>query len=131
MTDLKWGNAALKLKSDSSFLEFLSRGRSALVVALLAVGLGLILLGGIGNTEKAAEVAGAEQRAAEMCALMDGVGECRVMMTFYPEDEGRVYGVLVLCEGAESVAVRDRITSLFCSLYGIGAHRVQIQKLKK
>ncbi len=131
MTDLKWGNAALKLKSDSSFREFLSQGKTPWLVLLLVVGLGLILLGGTRSTEKSAEETGAEQRAAEMCALMDGVGECRVMMTFYPEEETRVYGVLVLCEGAESVAVREKITSLFCSLYGIGAHRVEIQKLKK
>ena len=61
---------------------------------------------------------------------MEGVGECRVMMTYYPDsNEERVYAVLVLCEGAESPDVRERITSLCCSLYGIGSHRVEIQKL--
>jgi hypothetical protein len=63
-----------------------------------------------------------------MCSLIEGVGECRVMMTYRPDDEG-VYAVLVLCDGGESVSVREKITSLFCSLYGIGSHRVEIQRL--
>ena len=64
-----------------------------------------------------------------MCSLIDGVGECRVMITYYPDDESRVYAVLVLCDGAESVYVREKITSTLCSLYGIGAHRVKICRL--
>lgn len=121
----------MKLKSVSGLGEFFSQVRAPWLPILLAVGVLLILLGGISSTDKVAEVAGIEERAAEMCSLMDGVGECRVMMTFDPEDDSRVYAVFVLCDGAESVSVRERITSLFCSLYGIGAHRVEIQKLNK
>lgn len=96
---------------------------------IILLALLLLLLGsGINAGEKKAE--GREERAEEMCSLMEGVGECRVMMTYYPDsDEERVYAVLVLCEGAESLSVRERITSLFCSLYGIGSHKVEIQKL--
>ncbi len=131
MTDSIWGISALKLISQNSFREFLSEKKNIWLIALLALGLALILLSGLGSADGKAETAGTEQRAAEMCSLMEGVGECRVMMTFYPEDDSRVYAVLVLCDGADSLAVRDRITSLFCSLYGIGAHRVEIQKLNK
>ncbi len=121
----------MKLISQNSFREFLSEKKNIWLIALLALGLALILLSGLGSADGKVETAGTEQRAAEMCSLMEGVGECRVMMTFYPEDDSRVYAVLVLCDGADSLAVRDRITSLFCSLYGIGAHRVEIQKLNK
>ena len=63
-----------------------------------------------------------------MCSLIEGVGDCRVMITYRPEAE-EVYAVLVICEGGESVSVREKITSIFCSLYGIGSHRVEIQRL--
>ena len=117
----------MKLKLEDSFREFLS-GRWAKIGGILLVGILLLLLGGLGG-ERAEPTADLESRAAEMCSLMDGVGECRVMITYHPDDPDRVYAVLVLCEGAESVSVRSRITSLFCSLYGIGAHRVEIDRL--
>lgn len=123
-----------KLKSDKGFLEFLSsEGRALKLGGLMLLGLILILIGNLGTrsgdvTSQADQTA--EERVAEMCSLMDGVGECRVMMTYSPDsDGGEVYAVLVLCDGADSVTVRERITSLFTSLYGIGAHRVEIQRL--
>ena len=120
----------MKSSSDNKFLDFLStRGRSVKVVAVLVLGLLLILLGTVGNKTKTT-AANEEQRSAEMCSLIEGVGDCRVMMT-YREGSEEVYAVLVLCDGGESTAVREKITSLFCSLYGIGAHRVEIQKLIK
>ena len=94
---------------------------------LLVIGLLLILLSGV-PSEKQAEIHTEEDRVAEMCSLIEGVGECRVMMT-YKNSTDDVYAVLVICEGGESVTVREKITSLFCSLYGIGAHRVEIQRL--
>lgn len=94
---------------------------------LLLLGLLLILLSGVG-TEKKVETVTEEDRVAKMCAMIEGVGECRVMMT-YKSDENEVYAVLVLCDGGDSVTVREKITSLFCSLYGIGSNRVEIQRL--
>ena len=119
----------MKSNLDNKFLDFVSsRGITAKVGVILALGLILILLGSLGN--KTQNTVSEESRAAEMCSMIDGVGECRVMMT-YREGSEEVYAVLVLCEGGESVAVRDRIISMFCSLYGIGSHRVEIQKLVK
>ena len=94
---------------------------------LLIIGLLLIILSGM-PTENQAEIHTEEDRVAEMCSLIEGVGDCRVMMT-YKNGSDDVYAVLVLCDGGESVTVREKITSLFCSLYGIGAHRVEIQRL--
>ncbi|MBO7197060.1 MAG: hypothetical protein J6V80_07065, partial [Clostridia bacterium] len=69
---------------------------------------------------------------AQMCSLIEGVGECRVMITYDPDSrEERVYAVLVLCEGADSASVRERITSSLSSVYGIGSHRIEIQKLNR
>lgn len=118
-----------KLKSDKSFIEFLSEGRALKLGGLLILGLLLILLGSGGGRSTTADQPDAEERVSQMCSLIEGVGECRVMMTYYPDDDDRVYAVLVLCEGADSVQVREKISSLFSSLYGIGTHRIEIQRL--
>lgn len=120
----------MKLKSGKGIREFIMSGNTALKVgAVLLLGLLLILMGSL-DAESEDTDTSLEERAAEMCSLMEGVGDCRVMMTYRQgEAEEGVYAVLILCEGAESPAVRERLTSLFCSLYGIGAHRVEIQKL--
>nr|MBE6545331.1 hypothetical protein [Oscillospiraceae bacterium] len=112
------------MKSDKALLDFLSSfGKQGKLALILLLGLGLILIGSLslGGGDKAT---GEEERVAEMCSLIEGVGECRVMMTY--RDEGEVFAVLVLCEGAESARVREDLTSLICSLYGIGSHRVEI-----
>lgn len=120
-----------KLKSVGEIREFLFGERNRIwLVGLMLLGLILILIGNEQTGEKIAVTQTEEMRATEMCAMMDGVGDCRVMMTYRP-DSDEVYAVLVLCDGAESVAVRERITSLFTSLYGIGSHRVEIEKLNK
>lgn len=121
----------LKLKSVGEIREFLfGEGNRIWLVGLMLLGLILILIGNEQTGEKITVTQTEEMRATEMCAMMDGVGDCRVMMTYRP-DSDEVYAVLVLCDGAESVAVRERITSLFTSLYGIGSHRVEIEKLNK
>ena len=123
----------MKLKSDKCFLQFLSSGKRLTPVAVaLVLGVLLILIGsnkieGAEKTTSASEI-GIE----ELCSMTEGVGECRVHIT-YREDSGEelVYAVAIICEGADSVAVRERLTSLVCSLYGIGANRVEILKMKK
>ncbi len=124
-------SAVWKLKSVGEIREFLfGEGNRIWLVGLMLLGLILILIGNEQTGEKITVTQTEEMRATEMCAMMDGVGDCRVMMTYRP-DSDEVYAVLVLCDGAESVAVRERITSLFTSLYGIGSHRVEIEKLNK
>jgi hypothetical protein len=120
-----------KLKSAGEIPEFLSKnGRAVWLVGLMLLGLVFIFIGNNPSSDSPVMAQSEEARVSEMCAMMEGVGECRVMMTYQPESD-EVYAVLVLCEGAESVAVREKITSLFTSLYGIGAHRVEIEKLNK
>ncbi len=123
----------MKSKSDKSFFEFLSSSKSALKIgAIVLFGAVLLLLGAVGGdkSDKVTSDAGEEERIAQMCSMIEGVGDCRVMMTYHSSgEEESVYAVLVLCDGGESVFVKEKITSLLCSLYGIGAHRVEIQKL--
>ena len=113
----------LKSTSDKSFFDFLKSKNTGTAVIILAIGLALLLISGLFSDS---DVKNEEDRVEEACAMVEGVGECRVIMT-YRDD--RVYAVAILCEGAESLSVKDDLTSLVCSLYGIGANRVKILPL--
>ena len=118
------------MKSDRSFRDFLAGGKLSAFLPLLLFGVALLLLptvfgGGEGEAER--EVTG-EERLSELCAAVEGVGECRVMVTYEGES---VYAVAVLCEGAESVAVKERVVELIGSLYGIGSNRIAVIELDK
>lgn len=65
----------------------------------------------------------------ELCSATYGVGECRVLLS-YAEDGERVVAVAVVCEGADSIEVRQRLTELLSSFYGIGYNRISIERLK-
>ncbi|MBQ7387572.1 MAG: hypothetical protein IJW03_05360 [Clostridia bacterium] len=120
----------LKLKSENKFLEFLSSQKRSVTLALAVCAVCGVLLLGVGRGASAGTTQSTlEDETAELCSAVAGVGECRVMIT-YTEDE-RVYAVAVLCEGAESDAVRERLVSLASSLFGIGANRVSVLKLSK
>ena len=119
----------LRSKSDSSILGFItSEGTLPKVALLLLVGVLLIVIGSINFEEE--KTVSEEERIAEICSAGEGVGECRVMVT-YSDDGESVYAVAVLCEGADSVEVRKRVSGMICSLYGIGAHRVSVMKLSE
>ena len=119
-----------KLKSDRRFKEFLSSDKRGIVAAtILVLGAVLLMLGGNLKGGEESESFTLEERTAELCSLVNGVGECRVMIT-YGDDES-VYAVAVLCDGAEAVSVQREITELTTSLFGIGANRVTILKISK
>ena len=99
------------------------------VILVALCGALLIMLGSIPKEVTETPDAGLEARVAEMCSMTEGVGGAKVMITY--SEEGDVYAVAVLCDGADSLAVRDRITRLVCSLFGIGAHRVSILKISE
>lgn len=117
----------MKSSSDRGIRDFLSGDKAATrLVGLVVIGLALILLAAFipsngGSTEAAG---GEEGRLCQVLSSMDGVGECVVMLTY--DADGGVYAAAVLCEGAESLAVRQGVISLVTSLYGIGSNRVEI-----
>lgn len=120
----------LILKFDGFLKDFLSGKSSKMKVLFIALfGVVLIMLGSLPSRKTEEADLGLETRVAAMCSSTEGVGDSRVMIT-YTED-GNVYAVAVLCEGADSLAVRERITGLVCSLFGIGAHRVSILKISE
>ncbi len=121
-----------KLKSDSGFFDFLKRkGASGKLVAFLTVGVVLLLIGTRAG-EKAEEPeasSGTESELVEMFSELQGVGECKVKINY--TEGGEVSAVAVLCEGAESDAVKKRIYDLVGSLYGIGTNRIAVLKIRE
>lgn len=115
----------MKFPFDKSFFEFLRTKRASPMLLLPILALSLLLLGGTGQKTEAPK--DLEEKTAELCSQVSGVGECRVMIT-YRDDE--VFAVAVLCDGADNIEVKHNLTSLISSLYGIGAHRVEILSLE-
>ena len=115
----------MKFPFDKSFCEFMKTKRASPMLLLPILALSLLLLGGTGQKTEAPK--DLEEKTAELCSQVSGVGECRVMIT-YRDDE--VFAVAVLCDGADNIEVKHNLKSLISSLYGIGAHRVEILSLE-
>ena len=121
------------MKSDFSFLSFIKKQDKKIIILLIgALALVILLFPTSNQGAKEETPPDEEARIEELCSKIEGVGECRVMITYDPDSrEELVYAVLVLCEGADSASVRERITSSLSSVYGIGSHRIEIQKLNR
>lgn len=136
----------LKLRSDKAgqggFLSYLKGKKGAPVVAaLLLVGFVLLIAGdssGSSSSEALTDEEKLEKRLEELCSSVDGVGQCKVMVSC--TTVGKSYGssgtlkaesVVILCRGGGSEKVKRELTELMISLLGIGANRVKIGVLKK
>ena len=138
------------MKSENGFFEFLrKRGGIWRVAIVLLVGVLLLIFGGGSENDSALELGeldaygrALEERVAELCSSLDGVGEACVMITFSSGEQtvyegGRAVGkkppevmaVTVLCEGARNGEVVARLTEMLSSAFGIGTHRIKIMKI--
>ena len=116
-------------RSDKSFLDYVRKNKkSLLLLSVAAVFLILVCIGTSGSGERQ-EPEDEETRLSTIISEVSGVGRCEVMMNY--TEEGEVFGVIVLCEGAENVSVRERLTDLLSSLYGIGTNRISILKIRE
>ena len=83
-----------------------------------------------------------EAEIESLCSAVDGVGSCRVFITFergvqdtykgsniIESKPPRVLGVTVVCRGGDSDAVRSSVTEMICALFDIGYNRVAVLKL--
>lgn len=108
----------------SELQKFISERKAGLLPLLIIPVAVLLIVLGSGEKEVSERTPGDE--LAAVCSEMEGVGECRVMVTYR---EGEVYAVAVICEGAESLKTKEKIIELVTSIYGIGSNRVTVQKL--
>ena len=125
------GGANAKLKYDNHVKEFINKGGAKKIFPILLLGIALLIFAAMqgGEAEEVSDI-GEEAALAEMCSSIDGVGRSVVMIT-YAEGGESVFAVAVLCEGAESLRVRERLTDMIGSLYGIGANRISVLKIAK
>ena len=130
--------------------EYFSKHRKKLILILIAL-IGIIMIiasvGG-GNDSDSVSLPEYKKRLEreieELCASVDGVGDCKVTVTFetgetyeyrgsnvISSSPPRVLGVTVICEGGGSPEVRERISSAMKALFDIGANRVCVLKMEK
>ncbi len=120
-----------KSGSDKIFSAYIGRHSPWLKIALAALGALLIIFSGF--LGKSSEEKSEEERLAELCSMIEGAGEVRVVISYGEESsyfsgsgEGCVLGVAVFCDGADDVRVRSEIKEMISVLYGIGTNRITI-----
>ena len=107
-----------------------------LAIALVGIVIIFAAAGGGKDSESYAED-DLTRQVREFCEAIDGVGECRVIISYEPGSGGyfssgekRVLAVAVACRGASSARVREALTDLLTTVFEIGANRVSIFKLE-
>ena len=117
------------MKSSFDFITFIKKQDKKLYIPIaIILILVLILLFSGGEKKDAQPIDDTEADLEALCSKIDGVGECMVMVTYR---DGEVFAVAVICDGAEKPRVREKISDLITSIYGIGYNRVTIQPLAK
>ena len=111
---------------NSGFLAWLRSDRRALLLVAAAV-VGLLLLVLPSVISDGGEVDAVTDIEA-LCGSVEGVGECRVLLSF-GEDGGQVVAAIVICEGGDRLDVRHRLTELLSAFYGIGYNRICVEKM--
>lgn len=105
-----------------------SDGKYKRLLPVVIFGVILILLSGLVREGSATEPT-LEEELVSVCSSVEGVGECRVIVS-YGENGETVEAVAVICEGADNAAVRARIISLMESLFGIRSGRISVLKIE-
>ena len=107
------------------------------IILVIAVGLLFILISLFGSGSDSSDGDTVEERIEAMCSSLVGVGECRVMVTYSADGSRygsatptRVESVAIVCRGADKASVRAELTAMISALYGIGANRIFISKMK-
>ena len=125
----------MKSLSDSTFLSFLKKGGGFKIAVLLAVSVILLAFGLSSGEDTEGQLLDEEIRLCALCERVKGAGDCYVMVGYSTEGSRysstvtrRVESVTVICDGADKASVRQQLTDIITSLYGIGANRVTVVK---
>lgn len=108
------------MKLDEKIGNTLKKYRYPLLILLLGVTLMLLPSARSGKPDET-EAAGEELRLQELLSAVEGVGDCRVLLS--------ESGVVVVCRGAESAAVRLEILRALGAYTGFGSDKITILKL--
>ncbi len=118
---------------------------------MIALGIALILLSSSLGTEpkENSKVLTLEEykekleaELIDLCQDVDGVGRCKVFVTFERGEQNtyksgvvvenkppKVMGVTVICQGADSNYVKNELVDMITALFDIGSNRVAVLKL--
>ena len=119
----------MKINRESPALRFVKK--NALLLLILLLGLTLLLLPS-GKRERETEkpaLTEAEERLAAQLGRMEGVGEVYVLLAEKSGREGGFDGAVIVCEGAQSSAVRLRIVQVTAVFTGLGSDKIVVQKI--
>ena len=130
---------------------FKSNKKTVLIILLLAVGALFLIIASFSgrsveeNQERTALSEYKKELEGELeslCSSVEGVGKCRVTVTFERGEElkykgstliesrpPRVMGITVVCRGADSDLVQGELIYMLSSLFDIGTNRVSVLKL--
>ncbi len=137
---------------NNKFLSYVKENKKIfLILALVCLGLVFLSIAGSSKSEGKSEKntdtleeyrQKLEEELVSLCTSVEGVGKCRVFITFEKGEENtykgstlietkppRVSGVSVVCSGGDSDRVKSSLTKMITALFGIGANRVAILKL--
>ena len=126
----------MSLISDNAFLKYVKNKKEIVwIILILLLAVVFIFFGSRGDDVDVGGDDSYETRVADICKSIDGVGASRVLI-YYSEPSSRyaerkVEGIVVVCEGADSLDVRRRLTETLSAFFGIGSNRVIIEKMKK
>ena len=125
-----------RLKYSEKIVEYIKKHKAVALSALAAL-IGIMLLfiptsGGGGESYTEDDLT---RQVREFCEAIDGVGECRVIISYAPKGgyfsktDTEVTAVAIACRGGGRTSVRADLTELLTALFDIGANRVTIFKL--
>ena len=134
-----------------SLRDYVSKNKKVIFLALVFIfGALMLLFSSGGSEEKDSEgtdslyeyKANLEAELEDICASVQGVGKCRVTVSFERGEEKeykgsaligsrppKVLGVTVICRGADSDLVRSELIGMMSALFDIGTNRISVLKL--
>ncbi len=108
------------MKLDEKIGKILRTYRYPLLILLLGIAL-MLLPSGRAAAQRHETSDGEEQRLEELLSAVEGVGECRALLS--------ESGVVIVCRGADSAQVRLEILRAVGSYTGFGSDKITILKL--
>ena len=128
------------------FLAEDKRRAAAIILAVFGLALILLSFGGAedeSSREERFDAEELEESIAELLSSMEGVGRCRVKISFASgelreyksgnlvySEPAKVSGVSVVCDGGGDSAVISAVSDALSALFGIGINRISVQKMK-
>ncbi len=117
-----------------SIKAFLKNEASARLFIPFFIGVFLLLaLSLFGGAATGGEDASEEtERLSVMCSMLEGVGECKIMLTYSDgKNGGEVVSAAVIYNGGGGINTEYELKKLISSLYGIGTNRIAVISSKK